>query len=92
MSRFATPSNTLMIVEVAGSGINWAEPRDLDATKITFGINDGSAQGISSSHGGGVVNAAMCDGSVHSLSNSTAPQQIKAMTTIAGGEGQVAPF
>ena len=82
-------SRTLMLVEVTGQGINWMEPRDLDAQTISFEVNDGTAQGISSDHPG-VANAAMCDGSVHRISSGTDPEQIKAMSTINGGEA-VAP-
>jgi hypothetical protein len=74
-----------MIVEVANSGIKWSEPRDLKADEISFRINDGSARGISSHHVNGAC-VLMCDGSVHFLSSGTAAEQIKAMTTIAGGE------
>ena len=78
-------SNTILIVEVANSGIHWAEPRDLNADEITFAINDGSTPGISSHHPGG-ANVAMCDGSVHFLRDTTDPSQVEAMTTIDGGE------
>ena len=79
------PSNTIMVVEVANSGINWAEPRDLDAEQISYRINDQTAAGISSDHPGGAC-VVMCDGSVHFLDNSTDPEVIKGMSTIAGGE------
>ena len=78
-------SNTIMVVEVANSGINWAEPRDLDAEQISYRINDQTAAGISSDHPGGAC-VVMCDGSVHFLDNSTDPEVIKGMSTIAGGE------
>ncbi|HYW81109.1 MAG TPA: DUF1559 domain-containing protein [Thermoguttaceae bacterium] len=78
-------SRTIMIVEVAASGIHWAEPRDLTADEITFAINDGTSPGIGSNHQGG-ANVALCDGSVHFLSNGTSPSQVEAMSTIDGGE------
>ena len=78
-------SNTIMLVEVTGSGINWMEPRDLNADEITFEINDPLGPGISSNHPG-VANVLLCDGSVHSMYEGTDPETIKAMTTIAGGE------
>jgi prepilin-type processing-associated H-X9-DG protein len=59
-------SNTIMIVEVTGSGIPWMEPRDLSVEEIQREINDGSGKWISSKHPGG-VNVALCDGSVRFL-------------------------
>jgi len=78
-------SQTIQIVEVAASGIHWAEPRDLGADEITFAINDGSSPGIGSHHPGG-ANVALCDGSVHFFSDEIAPSQVEAMSTIDGGE------
>lgn len=78
-------SNTIMLVEVSGSNIAWAEPRDLEADKITFDIGGPQSQEISSSHPGG-VNCVMCDGAIRFLSNSTDPEILKAMCTIAGHE------
>ncbi|MEE8450433.1 MAG: DUF1559 domain-containing protein [Thermoguttaceae bacterium] len=78
-------SQTIQIVEVAASGIHWAEPRDLNTDEITFAINDGSSPGIGSHHTGG-ANVALCDGSVHFLGDGTSPTQVEAMSTIDGGE------
>jgi len=84
-------SNTLLVVEEANSGINWMEPRDLDATTITYSINDGSPEGIRSDHPGG-ANVLFCDGSVRFLSDMTSPSDLKSMTTIAGGEAMTQPM
>jgi prepilin-type processing-associated H-X9-DG protein len=78
-------SCTIMVVEVANSGILWMEPRDLKAEDITFAINDGTPQGIRSEHGA-VANVLFCDGAVYPLGDTTDPARIEAMTTIAGGE------
>ncbi len=67
------PSNTILLVDAAGAGINWLEPRDLNADKLTFRsravANDQQHQPskILSPHGA-TANALMCDGSVQSLS------------------------
>jgi len=78
--------DTILLVEVSGSGVKWTEPVDLNAAEIDFSINDGSGEGIRSDHVIG-VNVLFCDGSVRMLGSENDPQQIKAMTTIAGGEG-----
>lgn len=76
---------TILVVEAAGSGINWLKPEDLNAEQISFRINDGTPKGIRTDHPDG-VNALFCDGSLRRLNTWTDPQQIKDMTTIAGGE------
>jgi type II secretory pathway pseudopilin PulG len=78
-------SNTIMIVEVADSGVNWAEPKDLKFNKIDFKINGPKKPGIGSHHPGG-VNVAMGDASVHYVPDSVPPEKIKALLTIDGGE------
>ncbi len=80
-------ANTIMVVEVAGAGINWLEPRDLDADEIGPEIEDpfGAVGGMSSDHPS-VVNALFCDGTVHSIDKFIDEALLKALTTIAGGE------
>ena len=77
--------NTIMIVEVADSGIPWAEPRDLQFNQLSFKTNGVKGKEISSYHPPG-ANVAFCDGEVRLLKNSTNPQLVKAMVTINGGE------
>ncbi len=83
-------SNTILIVEAAGEGVRWSEPRDLDATQISFEVNDRTGGGIRSGHPR-VANAGFVDGSVRGLSSDTDPDVVAALTTIAGGE-QVSPI
>jgi len=78
-------SNTIMIVEVADSGVNWAEPKDLEFDKIDFKVNGPKKPGIGSHHANG-CNIVICDGSVRYVTNSTAPEKVKVMLTIDGGE------
>jgi prepilin-type processing-associated H-X9-DG protein len=79
-------ANTLMVVEAAGNGINWMEPRDLDAQKLSFVINDRPTPGgIKSDHPGG-ANVVFCDGAVRFLPDTTSPGVVKDLSTIAGGE------
>ena len=78
-------SNTILVVEAAGSGINWMDPRDLDAAQISHLVNDPVDGGVESEHMGG-ANVLFCDGAVTFLSESIDPELMKAMSTIAGGE------
>ena len=48
-------STTLLVVEVANSGIHWMEPRDLHVLQMAPTINAKSGQGISSRHTGGAL-------------------------------------
>jgi hypothetical protein len=78
-------SNTIMLVEVTGSGIHWAEPRDLKVEEVAFGINGGAGNGIGSRHPS-VANVLLCDGTVRSIDESIDPELLRGMTTVAGGE------
>jgi prepilin-type processing-associated H-X9-DG protein len=78
-------SNTIMIVEVVGTGVSWAEPKDLDASKIAFPLSSGGASSTGSRHPSG-VNVAMGDGSARFISDAISPQTFRALITRAGGE------
>ena len=78
--------NTLLVVEVAGSGIHWMEPRDLHVTQMARAINPAKGQGISSRHSLG-ANVVLADGSVQYLDAvQTTEADIQAMLTIDGDE------
>jgi len=79
-------SNTILVVEVHNSGINWLEPRDLTFEEAARGINprDGKL-GISSAHRGG-ANVLFADGAVRYLTNETLPETLRALLTANGGE------
>jgi len=83
-------SNTIMVVEVSGTGVNWAEPVDLDVADLTLPLSSGGSETTGSHHPGG-INAAWCDGSVHFLSDGIAQEVLDAMITKAGGE-PVGPY
>ncbi len=74
-------SNTIMMVEVKGSGINWAEPRDLDLSSGTLPAGNHAAGNI----------MAMGDGSVRTVPAGTFPQTIQASATKSGGETVMLP-
>jgi len=81
-------SNTLMFVETCDAGFDWLQPRDLEATAMSYQVNDPAGGGIRSNHFG-TVNVALCDGSARALDDETDPGDVRAMTTIAGGEPSV---
>lgn len=60
------PGNTILFVEMASSGINWMEPRDLTFEQAIGGINPANAPGISSRHGR-FATVATADGSIWAL-------------------------
>jgi prepilin-type processing-associated H-X9-DG protein len=81
-------SNTIMLVEVADSGVRWAEPKDLNVNDLDFKINSPDHPGIGSRHTG--ANVVFCDGHSYLLSSNSIPpdppERLKAMLTIDGGE------
>ncbi len=77
-------SNTIAVVEAAGQGINWLEPRDLTLDEAAQGVDQGETN-FSSRHVGG-ANALFCDGHVDFLESSTPPAEVRAMLTRSGGE------
>jgi hypothetical protein len=78
-------SNTILVVEVANSGIHWAEPRDLHVTQMAREVNPSAGMGLSSRHTGG-THVIFGDGRVQFISDDTPPEQLRAMLTRAGGE------
>ncbi|MBN1588040.1 MAG: DUF1559 domain-containing protein [Pirellulales bacterium] len=85
-------ANTILLAEVAGSDIAWAEPRDLDAQTMSYVIDDPSGRPCISSNHPGVVNVAMADGSVHRLDNDTDPETVRQMTQIADDAPDMIPY
>ena len=78
-------SNTIMVVEVAGTGVNWGEPKDLDASTLTYPLGTPGGTTPGSRHPGG-LNAALCDGSVRFIADTVPPQTFNALITKAGAE------
>ncbi|WP_435021626.1 DUF1559 domain-containing protein [Tundrisphaera sp. TA3] len=76
--------DTIMIAEVADSGINWMEPRDLDVRTIDA-VDGGPKQPHISSHDR-VAHVVCVDGSVRVLPGSIAPSEARGLATIGGGE------
>lgn len=78
-------SNTLAVVEIAGSGINWMEPRDLPFSALNLGVNAPRGGGISSTHPG-AANVVFCDGSTRTVQSNIPVDVLKAFATKSGGE------
>ena len=70
-------SNTMFMVEVKGSGVGWAEPRDFDAS-VPAPLPQGN-------HNAGNV-VAFGDGSVRSLPAQTPPATLRAAATRGAGD------
>jgi prepilin-type processing-associated H-X9-DG protein len=77
------PEQTVVIVEVAATGIRWSEPRDLEFDKMNFSINDPAGNCICSRHPGGAL-VLMADGSVHFLNDGHAADVRARITPDAG--------
>ena len=67
-------SRTIMVVEISGLHINWAEPRNVTADEFMKMV----AKGRASNHPGG-FQAAMADGSVHFISYGIAPKTLRSL-------------
>jgi prepilin-type processing-associated H-X9-DG protein len=78
-------SNTLLVVEVANSGIHWMEPRDLHVLQMTPTINAKSGQGMSSRHTGG-AHGVFADGSVRFISDTLTADALRALITAHAGD------
>jgi hypothetical protein len=78
--------NTILLVEVADSGIHWMEPRDIELDSLAIGKSSGALPAISSAHPRGP--AAVFADSIHAhrLSQTIQPDKLRALVTIAGGE------
>lgn len=72
LSEIAHPDETILVVEVENSGVNWAEPRDLYVGQMAPEINPKVGQGLSSAHAD-CANTVFADGSIHSLPGSIDP-------------------
>lgn len=71
--------STILVVEAAGQGVHWMEPKDLDFDTMSFGPNDPTKPSISSHHS----NPAICTIDVSKLSVAgLAPEEIRRMLLI----------
>lgn len=78
-------SNTILAIEVDGSGIQWLEPRDMTVDEAVQYITNPAANGRSHAHPGG-VNAAFADGSVQFIADSIDPAVLRSMMVRDDGQ------
>jgi hypothetical protein len=78
-------SQTILVVEAAGCGIGWTEPRDLDVKGARLLINNRRNPTIASKHADG-ANVIMADGNVYYLHDGTPQDVLTELSTIDGGE------
>jgi prepilin-type processing-associated H-X9-DG protein len=84
-------SNTILIVEIADSGMRWMEPRDLTFEQASQDINSSSIKfSLSSNHAGG-ANTLFCDGSVRFLKDDIPSNLLRKLLTATGGETVMFP-
>ena len=83
-------SQTILAIEVAGSGIPWMEPRDMTVGEAITHITRPSASKFKHSHRGG-VNVLMADGSTVFLPESIAPETVRRLLIIDDGQSVVLP-
>lgn len=84
-------SYTIAIAEVCGREIIWTEPKDIEVTENSLGVNlpgdqPGRSRAIFSSHHDGGAFVLLADGTVRFLNENLDPAVLKALTTIADGE------
>jgi len=78
-------SNTILAIEVGGSGIPWTEPRDLTVEEAVTFITNPSASRFMQVHPGG-INVLMADGSVRFIGETIDAEMLRALLT--KGDGQ----
>jgi hypothetical protein len=84
-------ASTLLIVEVANSGIHWMEPRDLELGTMAPTINSKTDAGISSRHQLGAW-CILADGAVRFLPENMPAERLRILLTIRGGENLKSEF
>ena len=78
-------SNTILAIDVGGSGIHWMEPRDMTVEEAVAYITNPKGGKFKQFHPGG-VNVLMGDASVHFVSNDVDPQMLRALLTRSDGQ------
>lgn len=89
LDQIDNETNTILVVEVADSGIHWMEPSDLDFERIGAEVEFGDSQkNMSCSHYAG-INVVYADGSVSSLSKGLPRDQLAPLFTITSNDDTI---
>ena len=82
------PTLTILVAESPVAGTVWTQPKDLDATRMKFGINGSLTGEIGSYHRGnpGGANLVTLDGKARFISDLFPDEYLQAMSTANGGE------
>lgn len=78
-------ADTILVTEMADSGIHWMEPRDLKMTEIPMEVNPRGKSGISSEHPN-VALAVFADGHTAAIQKNTPSEIVERLFTIADGQ------
>ena len=78
------PSETMVVLEASGSGVNWLEPKDIPVATLRAGLDSSNPASAGSEHPQG-VNILMADGSIIRLEpEAVSTDDLRAMSTING--------
>ena len=80
--------STALVFESSAKAVSWTKPEDLDATRISFLVNDGSKYGLGSGHEGG-MHVLTADGKQHFIKDLSPKEFVEALTTINAGDSVV---
>lgn len=78
-------SNTALVFETSTKAVSWTKPEDLDATRLSFLVNDGSKNGLGSGHEGG-MHVLTADGNQHFIHDTAPKEFVEALTTIKAND------
>ncbi len=76
-------AETVLLVEIADSDINWMSPHDMAYDRAIIGVNVDRQAGISSNHPGG-ANVGFIDGSVNFLRENTVGEELTRLLILTG--------
>ena len=83
-------ANTILVVEIADSFIEWSEPSDLSIDELTMLLNDPQGTGPGSHHPGG-LNVLYCDGTVEFITEDLDVATFQSMLRIRDESGIESP-